>query len=1002
MSLTLRQANQLIRAGRLEEALRIVETLSDRNPFAAHLYDLKRKEIAAAARAVSRDDTRSLKQRPLHAEQISDLIILTASCRTQDWKRHAIEATWGAELRRTGIRHYFVQGIPSLTSSCQLGQIIFVPCRDDYESLLLKLALAYEYLLTHETGFTHILKLDDDCYLNVAKFSEDLTASRPLSDYIAGAIHPLDERLNRRWHFGKCSDSRFDKPYAHDFAPTPYAKGGYGYILSRQAMGIVAREIPTFRAELERFEYAYEDLRIGQLMAAENIAITKISNYDIAPPGSPSIVGKSVIFDINQVADFLRYHNELAVERLRLGDAESFQRMNCIQAGTVQARLGFDHIYVVNLRSALDRRTKTQWILNNQGIEHELFVAFDGQSSVGQGVFQIITNRAPGEMAAHPEFSDLEKWRGSKFIESSGAVGYILTYVRLLRDAQARGFRRILILEDDVLLRHDFLGHLAQFLSSVGPDWKVLQLGASQYGWDSVDLAQAMRDGRYRPKSIDTCGSFAIAIDLSIADELVEEVLSFDAPFDHIPLGQIYERYPNSCHVAYPNIVIPDVSESYIRGGRDQRSHAIKMRWPLENFDYPRQRARIGVVLRQGSQLRSLPSPDLGVDLLCYRVSNDGLRPVHDLSETALPAEVLSPEAEDQWLNRPHALPVDRLFAVSRVCDGVEVLLEALDAPNRFGANTGDYRSREWLRPLQNRALASRRGRAAVIIPTRGRKEALAHAVASVLDQDWPDKEVIVVDENDSGSDASRYVKEHLQTLQQRGAPVRLITHARPRNAAAARNSGLLATQAEFVSFLDDDDAYLPGRLGHVIEVLASSAPEVGGAYCGYLGWNSKNNDPSRYPTDQIPRRLLNLEFHSHYICTNTVTYRREALLSVNGYDESFRRHQDLELNIRVFSRWEIAAFPEALVQLNPLPPDNANKLFDVKLFDVKARFLEKFDEEMLRFGVDRDAVFATHVKEMRNFTKDASSVRAFALTRPSRFSSAYLADLLAPSISSK
>ena len=94
---------------------------------------------------------------------------------------------------------------------------------------------------------------------------------------------------------------------------------------------------------------------------------------------------------------------------------------------------------------------------------------------------------------------------------------------------------------------------------------------------------------------------------------------------------------------------------------------------------------------------------------------------------------------------------------------------------------------------------------------------------------------------------------------------------------------------------------------------------------------------------------------------------------------------------IRVFRQWDICAYPEALVQLNPLPPDNSNKLYDIDLFDVKMRFLSKFDDEIERLGLDRTAIYASHVKEMRNFTKDAEGVERFALENPSIFSSAYL-----------
>lgn len=999
MKNTLQQVNKLIREECFRDAILVLDSLKLEYPALSRLYDQKLNEVMAKQSKASKrlgqvhgHDVGNVGQAPIELKRV---IFLTASCHPNEVKRRAIESTWGATLRQGGVRQFFVIGCPELVSAYRLGALLFVPCRDDYESLLLKLALAYEYIIEHEDGFTHVFKIDDDCYLNLARFERDLSNANSDSDYIAGAIQPSGERINRRWHFGKCSDSRFDREYPFDRPPAPYAKGGYGYLLSRRAMGVVTRKISEFRAELDEYRYSYEDLRIGQLMAEASIQVRPLPTYKISPPGSASVLDSSMVFDITNVSDFHRYHREVAVAMYKAGDVTSFLQMAFASPKAEQRRLGVDHVYVVNLRSAIERRVATQWALRCYGVEHELFSAFDGHAPVGDELFKTVCDRQPGELQGHPQYAELERWRGSKFIASRGAVGYILSYVRLLRDAQARGFQRILILEDDVLLRHDFLAHLAQFMGRVGDDWKLLQLGASQYSWESVDLEEAAKEGYYRPKALDTCGSFAIAIDLRIADELIAGLLSFDGPFDHIPLGQIYEKEREFCYVAYPNIVIPDVSESFIREGRDQKNHSAVMRWPLEHFDYPRRRIRLGLVFRFGAELQSFPPDIYGVDLLCYRVSADGLRPAHGLQTSAEGGDVLTAEQEERWLDQPHALPVDLLFAVSRKCHGIEVVLEALDSFRRFGADVGDRRSRKWLFPLQNLARRDRKGQAAVVIPTRGRREALVHAVASVLDQDWPDKEVIVVDENDPGSDFADFVRAHVQSLQKGGAPIRLIPHSHPRNAAAARNTGLLSTRAEFISFLDDDDAYLPGRLRNVIEVLARRGPEVGGAYCGFLGWNSKVNDPARYPTDHLARRLLNLEFRTHYVCTDTVTYRREALLAVNGYDETFRRHQDLELNVRVFSQYAIEVYPEALVQLNPLPPDNANKLYGVDLLSVKMRFLSKFDDAISKLGLEHEEIYAAHVKELLAFTKDLDAAVRFALLNPSRFTSAYLSKVM-------
>jgi GR25 family glycosyltransferase involved in LPS biosynthesis len=990
---SLRTVNGLLRSGNLAEARRHIEQLKKQRPGLSVLYESKIAEIQSLERLASEAQTLHIElpseTRSDESIKLEHLIFVTASCVPNETKRRAIESTWGEVLRRRGVRHYFVIGSPGLDRVYRLGQVLYVPCRDDYESLLLKLALAYEYLLSIEKNFTHIFKIDDDCYLNLQRFERDLMEVRAWQQYIAGAIQAKEDRINRKWHFGKCSDPGFDREYPFDNPPAPYAKGGYGYFLSRVALGMVVSQIQFFRKELEDFIYSYEDLRIGDILNSHGIQLDCFPTYEVAPPSSPSVLNCSVVYDISDTKQFHRYHQEMAVSSLVQGDAREFALHAYSEGIATNDTLGFDHIYLVNLRCAVDRRTAVQWSLNQAGLSYEIFSAFDGFSSLGQELLKMVSGRAVGELPGHLKYSDLEKWRGGKFLDSPGAVGYILTYVRILLDAQSRGFCRILILEDDVLLRHDFRVHLARLLDKLDPNYKVLMLGASQYNWDSVDISKAEEDGYYRPRALDTCGSFAIAINITIADELIRELLCFNAPFDHIPMGQIYERYPNQCHVAYPNIIIPDVGASYIREGRDQVSHAHKMRWPLEYFDYPRRSIRIGLVLCEGAELCSPPREDLGVELFCYRVTADGLRPIHGVGMPTVKRESITIEEEVFFLEQTQSLPVDALFASKRSCDGGEVVMEALDIARRFGAQDG--RSREWLRSIPNKIRPTKRGLAAVIIPTKGRTDAFVKALESVLEQDYLHKEITVIDENEAGSAIACFVRNHVTGLQKSGVFVKLICHNLARNAAAARNTGLLATQAEFVSFLDDDDAYLPGRLSRVIALLSESSATTGGSYCGYLGWNSKISDPARYPSDAIPRRLLNLEHKTHYVSTPTVTYRRDALLSVNGYDESFRRHQDLEMNVRVFKTWEINAYPDALVQLNPLPPDNSNKLYDADLFDVKARFLSKFEVEIGKLGLDSDAIFTNHVKEMINFTRDPSAVQDFALNHPSRFSLHYL-----------
>jgi glycosyltransferase involved in cell wall biosynthesis len=95
--------------------------------------------------------------------------------------------------------------------------------------------------------------------------------------------------------------------------------------------------------------------------------------------------------------------------------------------------------------------------------------------------------------------------------------------------------------------------------------------------------------------------------------------------------------------------------------------------------------------------------------------------------------------------------------------------------------------------------LTERPPRFAVVIPTHDRLGYLRQAVASVAAQTHPPDEILVVD--DASSDCSA------ETIEREFPTVRVIRQARL-GAAIARNTGIAATTAEWVFFLDDDDLW--------------------------------------------------------------------------------------------------------------------------------------------------------------------------------------------------
>ncbi len=635
----------------------------------------------------------------------------------------------------------------------------------------------------------------------------------------------------------------------------------------------------------------------------------------------------------------------------------------------------FDHIYVVNLAFKVADRLKVVRHLKDHRIEFEIFDATNGYKGEALEKFEAYQKRELGDLKRYPEYGETERERSRPYIDSAGVMGYIYTYLRILENAKKNGYKRFLILEDDILLSKNFEDDFKRFIQNIGEDWKILQLGASQYGWDSIDIDVAAKKGFYFPVSLAedayTYGSFAMALDLSIIDELIEAESAFEAPFDYLPMGEIYERYPGKCFVAYPNIVMPDVEESTIRGKKSQHSHSKRMKWSLENFDYPLMKPSISIVITSKDNLKYYSNfskaKQLPFNLRLFFNSNDGIRPLHTI-------ELLDDE-------KNKILPIDKNLYLPKsdysvTIDEEEVLTES-DIFKFIEYKLGIWKKNKTpLEKIEPQRREIKKERVSVIIPTYKRPENLKNALMSVVNQDYPDIEVIVVSDNGQNSKFTEETRHVVSSFDSQNSKcnVVLLEHVFNRNGAAARNTGIFNSTGEYICFLDDDDIYLPGRLSKSIEVLKATSKTVGAVYCGYLGWNAPENDLNRYKTGDLTLDILLLDFKKHYLHTNTATYKREAVLSINGFDESYSRHQDLEFNLRFFELYTVEAIRESLVQIRPEHTEIDNMAYGLSIAELKHKFLNQFSYIIETYDHNLAAsIHKVHWAEAKRFVSDTN-----------------------------
>ena len=233
-----------------------------------------------------------------------------------------------------------------------------------------------------------------------------------------------------------------------------------------------------------------------------------------------------------------------------------------------------------------------------------------------------------------------------------------------------------------------------------------------------------------------------------------------------------------------------------------------------------------------------------------------------------------------------------------------------------------------------------------VVIPTYKRSEFLLRTIESVLNQTYKNIEILVVDDNGLGTEFQKETQEKLQSLIDSGS-ITYIPHEINKNGSAARNTGFKASKGEFINFLDDDDELMPDKIEKQVETLELCGLEYGATYCNSTVKRIQN----------ISRKLIVKS--SHYIqegdvlevylldccCfgTSSLLFRREIVETLNGFDESYIRHQDVELLTRFFTISKIKATGEQPLIIYDVTKDRSNVVTPTKDFDVKTKYLSQF-----------------------------------------------------------
>ena len=242
-----------------------------------------------------------------------------------------------------------------------------------------------------------------------------------------------------------------------------------------------------------------------------------------------------------------------------------------------------------------------------------------------------------------------------------------------------------------------------------------------------------------------------------------------------------------------------------------------------------------------------------------------------------------------------------------------------------------------------------------VIIPTYSRPTNLCRAIDSVLNQTYRPIEIIVVDDNGVGTEfqiqTESVLKKYIELEQ-----IVYVKHDVNKNGSAARNTGFRISNGEYINFLDDDDVLIPSKIEIQVSCLINSDDKIGAAFCNTI---VEDNGCMHYVKNlkdgNVVQELLLNEVQFN---TSTILFKRECLETLNGWDESFFRHQDWELMVRFFSKYEIKLVAPDDYLIKKYVSSNIVTKNPLKSIEFKEFFIDKMSSYLDAMPLKNEILF--------------------------------------------
>lgn len=195
---------------------------------------------------------------------------------------------------------------------------------------------------------------------------------------------------------------------------------------------------------------------------------------------------------------------------------------------------------------------------------------------------------------------------------------------------------------------------------------------------------------------------------------------------------------------------------------------------------------------------------------------------------------------------------------------------------------TSPKRRRRWLTVSTTASVPGTEPNVTAAVTTYERYEQTERAVRSVLRQTYESIELVIVEDGSDSGIADWIDSEDIEC--------RYVRHDSNRGLAAARNTAIDTSTADYIAFLDDDDEWKPRRIERTVHRLRSIPEDrlstFGVVYCGTERRRNGQVLSIGHPENEGNLKEAIMDKGASTLPSSCL-FSKEALEAVGGYDES-------------------------------------------------------------------------------------------------------------------